>query len=99
MAPAATPAAILIAGLPPSSDPGRHVVAPRRDGLQHVCNEVEVASGGGQALRGSDTAVLAEQPPEHLQVLGRSSAGCVWSADELHHVSLVGRPARDPFGG
>jgi hypothetical protein len=72
---------------------------PEGDGLQHVCDEVEVAAGGGQALRGSDTVVLAEQPPEHLQVPGRSSVGCVRSADELHHASRVGRPARDPFGG
>lgn len=35
---------------------------------------VEVASGGGQALRASDAAILAEQPSEHLQLLGRSSA-------------------------
>ena len=85
----------------PSRPPDRSEIraSTASDGLQHVCDEVEVASGGGQALRGSDAAVLAEQPSEHLQLLGRSSAGCVWSADELHHASRVGRPARDPFGG
>lgn len=67
--------------------------------LQHSFGKVEVATAGGQHLLWCVVAVLDEQPSKHLQALRRCGLGYVRAADESHHVTGVGRPSHDVFGG